>query len=1003
MRRRWVLLFWLLCVVAGLSAVCVGGLRLVQDRRFQAGLKQAKSDIDAGRFEAAGRWLAVQSALRPEDAEVAFLLGVCQHATGYHEAAVSAWARVSLESRLGTNASIARVQTLVGDLGRLADAEAVLNVALAHVGARVPEHRYALNQFLYWEGRYDEMRRLLQEGWNTSGDRAGDLRDLWLTDSAGVMIAPIRTAVEEAARKAPDDDRVWLARANIALLSGQLAEAGQWLDSCIKRRPNDPVVWRARLRWARAAESIGEVRCSLEHLPADQFSAVDMLGLRAWFAAQAGRIEDERTALEQVIGQAPGDTQALERLAVLAAVSGQSDRATDLRNRKASVDRARERYSQLLQPNKTITEFAELAGLAEQLGRGFEARAWWFLASRYRPDAAATKALERLGPPRPDPRLPAGDTLLAHLGAGADLRDREPAPSARDPAQASAPSRPLPTIAGDARTPDFRDDAAKAGLRFVFDNGRSLLRQLPETTAGGVGLLDYDGDGWLDVYVVQGGPFPPNWSSRHTGDRLFRNRGDGTFEDATERSGIARMRRGFGHGVAVGDFDNDGRPDLFLTRWRSYALYRNRGDGTFEDVTDRAGLGGDRDWPTSAAFADLDNDGDLDLYVCHYLVWDAERPTLCKHPAKAGTAIDPDHVYDYCMPHPFPCRPDHLFRNDDGRFVDVTAEAGILDRDGRGLGVVAADLDDDGLVDLFVANDTTANYLWHNLGGMKFEEIGVTSGVACNAQGAFQAGMGTAVGDLDGDGLPDLTVTNFYGESTTFFKNMAKGVFADRTSAIGLAAPSRYVLGFGITLVDTNNDGRLDLIQTNGHVVDSRPDFPLEMPGLVLIGGDRDQLIDVTQRSGPDWNVPRIGRALAAGDLDNDGRIDLVAIPQDGPLVFFHNQTAREVGHSITFRLEGTKSNRDGIGSVVTITAGGRSRRAWRFGGGSFQSASDPRVHFGTGQDRIEVVEVRWPSGQVDRFQNVEAGLCYRLREGDKKLTPSPSWQAAPKRDRAPR
>ncbi len=207
----------------------------------------------------------------------------------------------------------------------------------------------------------------------------------------------------------------------------------------------------------------------------------------------------------------------------------------------------------------------------------------------------------------------------------------------------------------------------------------------------------------------------------------------------------------------VGDFDNDGRPDLFVTRWRSYALYRNRGDGTFEDITDRAGLGGDRDWPTSAAFADLDNDGDLDLYVCHYLVWDAEHPHLCKHPTKPGEPIDPNHIYEYCMPNPFPSRPDHLFRNDGGRFVDVTAEAGIVDPNGRGLGVVAADVDEDGLIDLFVANDTTANYLWHNLGGMKFEEVGVSSGVACNAQGSFQAGMGTAVGDLDGDGLPDLT------------------------------------------------------------------------------------------------------------------------------------------------------------------------------------------------------------------------------------------------------
>ena len=344
-------------------------------------------------------------------------------------------------------------------------------------------------------------------------------------------------------------------------------------------------------------------------------------------------------------------------------------------------------------------------------------------------------------------------------------------------------------------------------------------------------------------------------------------------------------------------------------------------------------------------------------------------------------SLDPKRPYDYCIPNPFPSQPDHLFRNDGGRFVDVTAQAGIVDPNGRGLGVVAADLDDDGLVDLFVANDTTANYYYRNKGGMKFQEVATAAGVACNALGAFQAGMGTAFGDVDGDGLPDLFVTNFYGESTSFFKNMGKGLFADQTAAIGLAAPSRFLLGFGIALFDANNDGCLDLAQTNGHVVDYRPVLPREMPGLILIGDDEGRLVDVSEKSGAPWSTPRIGRGLAVGDLDNDGRTDAVIVSDRTPLAYFHNQTVSG-GHFVDFVLEGTRSNRDGIGAVVTVKAGGRARRGWRFGGGSFQSASDPRLHFGLGQDRIDLVEVRWPSGQVDRFVNLESDRRYRLREG---------------------
>jgi hypothetical protein len=302
---------------------------------------------------------------------------------------------------------------------------------------------------------------------------------------------------------------------------------------------------------------------------------------------------------------------------------------------------------------------------------------------------------------------------------------------ARDRAAAAGPPRGDRATAAQAR---FSDDASSAGLRFVFDNGRTAHYLLPETMSGGVALLDHDGDGRLDVYCVQGGPLRPRpggiAADPERVDRLFRNRGDGTLDDVTGPSRIAAIARGLGYGmgIAVGDYDNDGRPDLFLTRWDRYALLRNRGDGTFEDATGLAGLAGARDNPTSAAWADLDSDGDLDLYVCHYIRWDPEHPTTCRD--------EHDRPF-YCDPDKYERAADRVFRNDGGRFVDLTERAGFTDPDGRGLGVVAADLDDDNRIDVYVANDGTANFLFLNRGGFRFEENGLTVGVAANASGGY--------------------------------------------------------------------------------------------------------------------------------------------------------------------------------------------------------------------------------------------------------------------------
>jgi enediyne biosynthesis protein E4 len=524
---------------------------------------------------------------------------------------------------------------------------------------------------------------------------------------------------------------------------------------------------------------------------------------------------------------------------------------------------------------------------------------------------------------------------------------------------------------------NFTDDAVSSGLVFSHKSGASHLRQLPETMSGGVGLLDFDRDGWMDVYVVQGGTFPPTPGDAEVGDRLFRNRRDGTFEDVTVPSGISALARGYGHGVAVGDFDNDGDPDLFVSRWRSYSLYRNRGDGTFEDVTSQIGLGGDRDWPTSAAWADLDNDGDLDLYVCHYVDWDEKAPKICKEPALSF------HIY--CTPILLGSKQDHVFRNDGIKFTDVSVSSGIVDADGRGMGVIAADLDDDNRIDLYVANDASANYLFRNCGDLRFQEVALVAGVAGADHGSYLAGMGVSCGDLDGDGRPDLAVTNFIRESTTFYNNLGDLIFSNDTSRVGLVEPTLHTVGFGIAFLDFDNDGRLDLAIANGHVNDTRPRDLYAMRCQLFAGSADGRLVDVSDFAGPPWRVLRVGRALATGDLDNDGRVDLIVVSQNDKLAYFHNRSAG--GHFVTFRLEGNQSNRDGVGAKVRVVANGRSRFFQRTGGGSYQSACDPRIHVGLGPcSVIDLVEIRWPSGRIDRHENLKADTVYMVREGDRAI-----------------
>ncbi|MGE3819358.1 MAG: FG-GAP-like repeat-containing protein [Isosphaeraceae bacterium] len=958
MRGRAVFLGLILTamVVAALLGALAWRSRL--DRQFELDLAVARKELVDGRHFTALERLQALASQRPESGEVQYLLGINALARGREDQAEAAWGKVRPGDSPHFGYAALHQAELDRKRGRLTRAEERLRAGLADPGSHRPRVRWALAQLLILEGRREEALRLLAEGIPEHPEPVQGLRDLAQIERESFPVESARNELDEAIRREPDDDRARLGRAHLALRAGQFDKAKALLDGCLKRRPDDVPCWELALDWGLETGAADVVALALSHVPISPKRLGRAQEIRAWAAQRLGDHDAEREALEAWSALEPSNPVPLERLAALAVKRGEPEKAAAYRDRRADLNVAIEAYLQSLVNADATSDPLGMLQRLEKLGWRTDLAYWSRLANR---------------PPPPEPSLPPGETLaqaypelLPLLGA------------VRPPDSPTA----TPTAG-----PRFAEITSSSGVDFVHRTGAGTLRPIPPVTmGGGVATLDYDGDGWLDLYLVQSGTFPPDRETATMGDRLHRNRGDGTFEDVTNTSGLSQFRGGYGHGVAVGDVDGDGHPDLFVTRWRAYALYRNRGDGTFEDVTERWGLAGDRDWPTSAAFADLDQDGDLDLYVCHYLQWDEADPRNCLDPA------DPSKYA--CSPRSFPALPDHLFRNDGGRFTDVTEASGIVDRDGRGLGVVASDLNGDGLVDLFVANDLSADNLWINRGNLTFEDRGLEAGVSGNESGGHQAGMGIACGDVDGDGLPDLAVTNFLGESTSLFRNLGGGSFADQSGPSGIRSASRFLLGFGASFLDADADGRLDLLTANGHVHDGRPNYPWKMPAQLLAGRPGARFEDVSPRAGDPFQVLHLGRGLATGDLDNDGRVDAVLVSLDEPVVLLRNVT-ESPGHFVTLSLEGTASNRDAVGAVVRADlGGGEVITGFRNGGGSYQSSCDPRIHLGLGQaSRVDALEVRWPSGNVQRFGPLESGRGYRIREGDGEPTPLPGWE----------
>ena len=527
-------------------------------------------------------------------------------------------------------------------------------------------------------------------------------------------------------------------------------------------------------------------------------------------------------------------------------------------------------------------------------------------------------------------------------------------------------------------TIQFRDVTQSAGIHFVHNNGAFGKKFLPETMGPGVAFIDYDNDGWPDIFLVNGMDWPGH-VQKHSTPKLYRNNHDGTFTDVTHKAGLDVEL--FGMGVAVGDYDNDGYDDLFVTAYGQSHLFRNNGDGTFTDVTQKAGLLGPKEFSTSAAWVDYDKDGHLDLVVGNYVQWTRETDLYCTLDGKSKS---------YCTPESYKGTSVRLWHNrGNGTFEDDTQKAGLGDPTSKTLGVAMLDYDNDGWPDLLFSNDTQPNKLYRNNGTGTFTEKAVVAGIAFSEDGVARAGMGVDAADYDHSGFPSLLITNFSNQMLSLYHNEGKGLFVDEAPRSEIGRASLLTLGFGCFFFDYDLDGWPDVLVANGHIDADiqrvQANVKYAMPPHLFRNLGKGKFEEVTKSLGPAFSSPRVGRGAAYADINNDGRLDLLLSTNGGPVYLFRNeaQGAAASNHSLRIKLTGTKSNRNGIGATVRLSAGGEAQTQMLRSGSSYLSASELILTFGLAHnDKADAIEIRWPSGQVDRLSNANAGQTVTVTEG---------------------